>query len=64
MLLVMLTALQTKVVVYACKPSIQEAEAGGSQVQGQPRLQIGTLSQNSKNQNQANKNKIPTLQFV
>jgi hypothetical protein len=31
--------------VYACNPSTQEIEAGGSQVQGQPGLHHKTLSQ-------------------
>jgi hypothetical protein len=29
--------------VHACNPSTREAEAGGSQVQGQPRLHSKTL---------------------
>jgi hypothetical protein len=31
-----------------CNPSIQEAEAGGLQLQGQPRLHIETLPHNKK----------------
>jgi hypothetical protein len=33
---------------HACKPSIQEAEAGRSQVQGWPRLYRETLTQKKK----------------
>jgi hypothetical protein len=39
-------------VVQNCKPSYQEAEAGESQVQGQPGLLSETLSQENQNQNQ------------
>jgi hypothetical protein len=35
-------------VVYICNTSPQEAEAGGSQVQGQPSLRSKTLSQQIK----------------
>jgi hypothetical protein len=35
--------------VHACNNSIQEAEAGGSQVQGQPGLHRKTLSPEKKN---------------
>jgi hypothetical protein len=35
--------------VHVCDPSTREAEAGRSQLQGQPGLHSKTLSQNNKN---------------
>jgi hypothetical protein len=35
-------------VVYTCNPNSQEAEAGGSQDQGQPELHSDTLFQNEQ----------------
>jgi hypothetical protein len=45
------------VMVHACNPSTQEAEAGESPIQGQPGLQSKTLSQTKQNKNQKKKRK-------
>jgi hypothetical protein len=46
---------QPGMVVHACDPSTQEAEAGGLQVQGQPELQTETCLKTNKQKQQPNK---------